>query len=71
MAGGAYLSAEVQSMYFTAPADWAIMLYEFEHGFITTEATKNIGCVKVGGTFDPITVTRRFKKFLSVCKKPK
>ena len=44
------------------------MLYEFELGHNTTEATKNIYCVKGESAVDHNTVNRWFKKFCSGCK---
>ena len=44
------------------------MLYEFELGSNTVEASKNICCTKGKGSVDHSTVTRCFKKFQSVYK---
>ena len=43
------------------------MLYEFELGYDTVEATKNI-CAKGKGAFDHNTVTRLLKLFHLGCK---
>ena len=48
---------------------WELMLYEFEQGHNSVEATKTICCVKGEDTVDPSSVTRWFKIFHSGCKK--
>ena len=67
--GGSYLSAEIQSEYSTAPADWAVTLYEFELGHNAMEATKIICCVTGEGGVDHSSVIGEFKKFCLGCKK--
>ena len=44
------------------------MLYVFELGYKSAEATRNIFCGESEGTVDHSKVTRLFKNFLSGCK---
>ena len=45
-----------------------LMVYEFELGHNSAEATKNISCAKSEGIVDHSTETRWLNKFCFICK---